>query len=782
MSGRRRPLGAVAAGAVWLAILVFGAASASAAIAPSGAAIGSSIATGTAIVLPAWAPAANELILVGVSQRDETKNGITVTGSCPVWTAIGTVDNVQGQGGVTLFRAQCPSPSPGSILVTIAGNTLPAAAVAQRFSGVDAATPIEAVATNAGPGVDDRNMLESVPTATAGAVAVAVGWHRGAVFSTPAGETALLANQTAGSGGDTTRATMWSEGPIASPSQIQLGAPGDLSTANDWSIVAVSLRAATTGPVAPTAGFTADSTDGTPPLAVGFTDTSTGSPTSWSWDFGDPGSPDNTSTLQNPSHVYTVPGVYTVTLTATNDQGSDGETKIGYVTVAAVIADFSADQTSGTAPLTVSFTDASLGSPSAWSWDFGDPGSPDNTSVLRNPSHTYSAPGLYTVTLTASNLDGFDTETKTGLVSVVALTAGFTADRSSGTAPLVVGFTDTSTGGPTTWSWDFGDPGSASNTSTERNPTHVYASPGQYTVTLTVSNGLTSDGETKTDLIVVSAPGDAVVVMAAGDIACDPASSSFHGGLGTSSACRQQYTSDLVVAGSPAAVLTLGDLQYEKAKLSDFQQSYDLSWGRFKSITYPAVGNHEYQTSGAAGYFDYFGARAGDRSKGYYSYDIGAWHVVVLNSNCSAVGGCKAGSPQEQWLRADLAANPAACTLAYWHHPRFVAAKTQGATEAFWKALYEHGAELVLNGHTHRYERFKPLTPAGVYDPATGIREIIVGTGGINIGGGTPGGNLEVVGRTFGVLELTLRSDGYDWEFLPEAGKTWTDSGSGSCH
>jgi hypothetical protein len=156
------------------------------------------------------------------------------------------------------------------------------------------------------------------------------------------------------------------------------------------------------------------------------------------------------------------------------------------------------------------------------------------------------------------------------------------------------------------------------------------------------------------------------VIAAAGDIACDPGSSSFNGGAGTADACRQMATSDLLVGRGLAAVLPLGDIQYEDGPLSKFGQSYDPSWGRVKSITRPAVGNHEYGVSEAAGYFDYFGAAAGERGKGWYSYDVGAWHLVALNSNCDEVGGCDEGSPQEQWLRQDLAAHPA-CTLAYWH-------------------------------------------------------------------------------------------------------------------
>jgi len=197
------------------------------------------------------------------------------------------------------------------------------------------------------------------------------------------------------------------------------------------------------------------------------------------------------------------------------------------------------------------------------------------------------------------------------------------------------------------------------------------------------------------------------------------------------------------------------------------------------------VGNHEYQTAGAPGYYGYFGAAAGDPAKGYYSYNMGAWHVVVLNSNCTIVS-CAAGSTQEQWLRADLAANPTTCTLAYWHHPRFSSGGHGNDTTVapFWQALYDTNADLVLNGHEHEYERFAPQNPSAVADTARGIRELIVGTGGKNeTAFGTVQANSEVrMTGTFGVLKLTLRATGYDWQFLPEAGKTFTDSGSGVCH
>jgi len=296
------------------------------------------------------------------------------------------------------------------------------------------------------------------------------------------------------------------------------------------------------------------------------------------------------------------------------------------------------------------------------------------------------------------------------------------------------------------------------------------------------------------------------VIAAAGDIACDPADPSFNGGLGSSGLCRQQWTSNLLVdaQGAPtvSAVLPIGDIQYACPGAAAFAQSYGPSWGRpaLKAITYPAAGNHEYYTTAnsptgtgcdatadADGYFTYFGERAGDPAKGYYSYDIGAWHLIALNTNINcAVLACGPGSPQEQWLKADLAANPAHCTLAYFHYPVFSSsAPLPQFGTPFWQALYEAGAEVVLAGHEHHYERFAPQTPAGVADPATGIRELVVGTGGKSLQGfGTIAANSEVRSSTYGVLKLTLRQSGYGWQFVrdPTNGSTFTDSGSGACH
>jgi hypothetical protein len=238
----------------------------------------------------------------------------------------------------------------------------------------------------------------------------------------------------------------------------------------------------------------------------------------------------------------------------------------------------------------------------------------------------------------------------------------------------------------------------------------------------------------------------------------------------------------------PGTVFVVGDLAYGDGTDAEFTNCYGSTWGRHKQRTKPAPGNHEYHTPGAAGYFHYFGAVAGDPTQGWYSFDLGAWHIVSINSNCADVGGCQAGSAQEQWLRKDLAAHPGVCTLAFWHHPLVSSGPKpvhamHPEMKAIWQALYEAHAPLVINGHEHNYERFAPMNSDGAADPSRGIREIVVGTGGRNHTPlGIPVPNSEVRNiDTFGVLKLTLHARSYDWEFIPESGKTFTDSGSGIC-
>jgi acid phosphatase type 7 len=275
-------------------------------------------------------------------------------------------------------------------------------------------------------------------------------------------------------------------------------------------------------------------------------------------------------------------------------------------------------------------------------------------------------------------------------------------------------------------------------------------------------------------VIVVAQQNDPVLV-GAGDIAsCDD----LHGAQATAS----------LIDKIPGTVFAAGDLAYPDGSDDQFAKCYGPTWGRFKDRTRPSPGNHEYHSDGASGYVRYFGAIAGDPKKGYYSYALGSWHIVVLNSECREVGGCGVGSQQEQWLRQDLGTHPTKCALAYWHKPLFSSGAAHGndpEIKPLWDALYTANVDLVINGHDHDYERFAPQDPSGKPDTDRGIREFVVGTGGKNShrSFASPKPNSEVrQADTFGVLKLTLHSESYDWEFVPEAGKTFTDSGTGRCH
>lgn len=241
----------------------------------------------------------------------------------------------------------------------------------------------------------------------------------------------------------------------------------------------------------------------------------------------------------------------------------------------------------------------------------------------------------------------------------------------------------------------------------------------------------------------------------------------------------------------PGTVFAAGDLAYQRGTYEEFQKCYDPTWGRFKARTRPTPGNHEYNGGAATGYFRYWDGRAGDPGKGYYSYDLGKWHIVVLNTNCEStqLGGCAEGSPEETWLKQDLAVNSNVCTLAYGHHALFSSGLFAKHAEhpelrAFWQDLYDAHADLILAGHEHSYERFAPQDPEGNPDSEHGIREIVVGTGGRShtpLGYAKP--NSEVRDdKTYGVLKLTLSPGKYRWEFIPVPGKTFRDSGAGTCH
>lgn len=266
-------------------------------------------------------------------------------------------------------------------------------------------------------------------------------------------------------------------------------------------------------------------------------------------------------------------------------------------------------------------------------------------------------------------------------------------------------------------------------------------------------------------------PSSSAVLVGAGDIASC--------GLTADTATAK------VVNGIAGTVFTAGDNAYETGSAANFRDCYEPTWGAFKDRTNPVPGNHEYRTSGAADYFSYFGTRAGPPGTGWYAYDVGTWRIYALNSNCLVVG-CSAGSAQEQWLRADLAASPRACVLAYWHHPRFSSGQHGNNSEVvpLWNALYEAGAEVIVNAHDHDYERFAPQTPSGTANAATGIRQFVVGTGGASLRSfATIRANSQVRNSaTYGVLKLTLGSSDYSWQFMPAGSGTFTDAGSTSCH
>ena len=291
--------------------------------------------------------------------------------------------------------------------------------------------------------------------------------------------------------------------------------------------------------------------------------------------------------------------------------------------------------------------------------------------------------------------------------------------------------------------------------------------------------------------------------MAAGDIACRPEL------VETATACRQAWTANLVERLGPDAVALLGDTQYEHGELANFMAVFEPTWGRFRQITHPAVGNHEYEgdpeRDQAPGYFSYFGAAAGDPAKGYYRWELGGWTLFVLNSgaiNWTRTSGgnpslpddcwpvsCAAGSEQQQWLRTELQALPDdACVIAYWHHPRFSsgfggANQPHPETGALFTDLYRHGVELLLTGHSHNYERLEPVTPEGIPDPG-GVTQFVVGTGGRNLHSDTgPQLPISDVVRTdvFGVLELALEPGAYTARFVGEDGLT-VDQSSGTCH
>jgi len=294
-------------------------------------------------------------------------------------------------------------------------------------------------------------------------------------------------------------------------------------------------------------------------------------------------------------------------------------------------------------------------------------------------------------------------------------------------------------------------------------------------------------------LVLFGAPAPAraadPVLAAAGDIACPP------GTAPTAIHCQQAATASQIRAAAPDAVAALGDTQYDSGTYTEYMGTgaFDQTWGTFRSSIRPVPGNHEYNTTGASGYFTYFGSSAGDPAKGYYSYDLGAWHIVALNSACSgsACSGATAGqvsAAEVSWLQADLAAHPGVCTLAYWHHPLFTSGVLNGGSIAspgvkpLWGALYAAHADVALNGHAHNYERFVPQDPSENAVSSDGLREFVVGTGGEDhLGASAKPNSAKLDTGDFGTLFLTLHPGGYDSQFKSTGG-TVVDQSSASCN
>jgi PKD repeat protein len=337
-------------------------------------------------------------------------------------------------------------------------------------------------------------------------------------------------------------------------------------------------------------------------------------------------------------------------------------------------------------------------------------------------------------------------------------------------------FSDTTDHSPWSYEVDWGDGTSSTGTKTTTgaiNANHTYASQGGYSVRVTVTNERGKSGQASATVSVTDP-----VLLTAGDIAdCTRTS--------------DDATANLL-DGLAGIVVPLGDNAYLDGTATEYANCYAPTWGRHKARSRPVAGNHDYNTPNATGYFGYFGAAAGDPSKGYYSYSLGSWFVIVLNTGTDRPVDYAVGSAQDVWLRNELATHSQQCVLAMWHHPRFstVVGRDPIRPEVgpIWNALYEYGVDLVLNGHDHAYQRFAPQTPDGVANPTVGIRQIAVGTGGgegLYAFGPIPtGSNLEVRNNdTWGILKVTLRAGGYDWQFIPAAGGgTFTDSGSGTCH
>lgn len=538
-------------------------------------------------------------------------------------------------------------------------------------------------------------------------------------------------------------------------------AGGDAAAAQE---VTVSAPATTPPPPPPgtnnppTAAFTSSCSG----LSCAFSDESTdpdGSIVGRSWNYGD-----ESPAGAEPSHTYISGATYHVTLTVTDDDGASNSLTQS-VTVSPSNVSPTAEFTSSCINLSCTFTDQSSdtdGTIVSRSWNYGD-GSPAGTT----PSYTYATGGTYTVSLTVTD-DAGGTNSVSHEVTVSPPNAAPSASFTSSCAGLTCTFTDGSTdsdGTIASRSWSFGD----GSTSTAVNPAHTYAAAGSYTASLAVVDDDGATNSTSRSVTVTSAD---ILFIGAGDIA------------GCSSDFKDRETAAIIAKYPDATVFALGDNAYDDGTLTQYNQCYGRSWGAFKSRTRPAPGNHEYHSSGAPGYFQYYGAMAGPAGRGYYSYNLGNWHIISLNSEVDA----SATSAQATWLKQDLTDNPAQCTIAYWHKPLFTSAvqhPNETKMRPLFTILYNAGVEIVMSGHNHHYERFAPQRPDATRDDVKGIREFVVGGGGhhsLYDFTATLQPNSEKRYKGWGVLKLTLKTSSYAWEFLPIAGASFTDAGTGVCH
>lgn len=425
--------------------------------------------------------------------------------------------------------------------------------------------------------------------------------------------------------------------------------------------------------------------------------------------------------------------------------------------------------------------------PLTYEWDFGD-GSPRAGGVT--PQHTYGSDGVYTVSLVVTDSKGNASApaTTTATIRNFAPTVDAGGDRAMDLGQALTLSAQVSDPNPADGPWNYsiswGDgssptTGAIMDLATAVEASHTYAAAGTFAVTVTVTD---KDGGQGSDTFNAAvrdpSSGEPYLLIGAGDIA----------------ACgddwwnqRDEETGKLLDQYPDATIFTAGDNAYPNGRAQDYANCYEPAWGRHKHRTWAQLGNHEYDTGTADPTWDYFGDRAGPRGKGYYSFDLGDWHVVVLNDNADFVP-FKAGSEQDLWLQADLAASTAKCTIAIFHQPMVMSSDDgftyRSSRKILWDRLYAAGAEIVLNGHQHFYERFTPMTPAQVRDDATGIRQFIVGTGGDSSKEPTVDIHpmSEVRSDNFGVLKLALYPDRYEWEFLGIPGSTFTDTGTGVCH